>query len=127
MRIILIDDQKEVLSALQVSLKRHYPDSTFVQAGDLSQMWQAIERECPDLLIVDWGMRGLHEPESPSSTDGENPLQAIRRRCPNLGIIVLDSSPEIETLAINWGADSFVCKADPPETLLMKIRAWQQF
>jgi DNA-binding NarL/FixJ family response regulator len=122
---MLVDDQKKVLSALHVSLQQQCPDWTFIEIGDLSQMWQAIKRKCPDLLVVDWGMRGLHAKETPDLQDGENPLQVIRRRCPAVGIIVLASSPEVEACALNSGANAFVSKVDPPETLLIKIREWQ--
>lgn len=123
MRVILVDKQKDVISALQFVLWTHYRDWEFFPASGLPELFQILALSCPDLLIIDWGMQSLYERNPFPQISGENLFAAINTCCPGLYTIVLDINPETERLAMQLGANAFVCKADPPETLHLAIQA----
>jgi DNA-binding NarL/FixJ family response regulator len=125
MRIIVADDQIEVRAALQLALQHHHPGWACIEITSLEGLLREIEQGCPDLLIVDWGMRGMLERDALPNVHWENVLAAIRRRCPYLGIIVMDTLPDTRTAALRAGASAFICKADPPEMLLETLRAME--
>ena len=126
MRILLADDQKDVRMALCISIQRHHPDWHLMAAASLEDLLRAVEFGCPDLLIVNWGMRSWFDADPLPHIRWENVLAAIRRHCSRLGILVLDSSPETEPLALRAGANAFICKTDLPEALYNILEAWKK-
>jgi DNA-binding NarL/FixJ family response regulator len=42
-----------------------------------------------------------------------------------LAEIVLSSRPQVQEAAFKAGARAFVCKSDPPESLVKAINKWQ--
>ena len=123
MHVVLADKQKDVVSALQFVLRMHHRDWEFFPATRLPELFQILALGCPDLLIIDWGMQALYERNPFPQVCGRNLFAAIHTCCSGLYTIVLDLNPETERLAMRWGANAFVCKADPPETLLLAIQA----
>ncbi|HZW04085.1 MAG TPA: hypothetical protein VFF68_09175 [Anaerolineaceae bacterium] len=122
MRVLLVDDHKEVLAALRVALEHHFPGWTFVEIGSLSALIAEIGQARCNLLILDWGMCGVAEKGSLPQQLWQTILAAIHHAAPDLGILVLDSTPDTSDLAIAAGAQAFVCKTDPPETLFLALR-----
>jgi DNA-binding NarL/FixJ family response regulator len=112
MRILLADDQPKVRFALRTLLERKLGFEIVGEAGDFREMWQQVKVSCPDLLLLDWELPG------PKVLDLMSALHAI---CPDLQVIVLSGHPEMRQAAMEAGVDAFVCKCDPPESLLAAI------
>jgi DNA-binding response OmpR family regulator len=88
-------------------------------AGDVAngeELLTVTRETCPDLLLLDWGLPGL--------TD--ELLDRLREECPGVYIIVLSGRPETASLAIDSGADAFVCKCDSAQRLLEAIEGYQK-
>jgi DNA-binding NarL/FixJ family response regulator len=68
----------------------------------------------PHVILLDW--------ES-ANGDATRLISAIHQIEPSPRIIVLSSRSESESRALQAGADIFVNKADPPDSLLGAIRA----
>jgi DNA-binding NarL/FixJ family response regulator len=112
-RILLGDDQPEVLSALRLLLEQEPTLSVVGEAGDHQRLLEQAETLDFDLLIFDW--------ELPNH-QASGLLPALRSRFPNLHVVALSSRPEAREAALLSGADSFVFKGDPPECLLEVVR-----
>jgi DNA-binding NarL/FixJ family response regulator len=87
------------------------------EAVDAEELIAEVETTCPDLVLLDWRLRGR------AVTDL---LHTLRRMCPDLYVIVLSGRPEERQMALAAGADAFVSKVDPPESLLAAIRSVQR-
>ncbi len=112
MRVLVADDKLEVRSALRLLLEQ-LPDVTVVgEATGTDSLLVQASALCPDLVLLDWELRGLHATEL---------LPGLRARCPRLSVIVLSSRPENQRPALANGADAFVSKGDAPEQLLKAV------
>jgi DNA-binding NarL/FixJ family response regulator len=68
----------------------------------------------PDLVLLDWEIAQKRESET---------LMALRKLIPGLKVIALSGNPEVNSLALEAGADAFVCKCDSPDRLLSIVSA----
>lgn len=69
-----------------------------------------------DLVLLDWNLPGIDTPQL---------ITDLRTVAPDIHIIVLSGRPEAAAPALCAGADAFVSKGDPPETLLAALEAIQ--
>jgi len=65
-----------------------------------------------EVVLLDWNLAGAA---------AAGLLPALRRDCPDRGVIVLSGRPEAREAALAAGADTFVSKGNPPEHLLAAI------
>ncbi len=117
MRILLADDRPRVRAALRLLLEQE-PDILIVgEAADAVSLRLALQREMPDLLLLDWELPGLPVGQR---------LQFIRGEQTRPRILALSGRPEARADALNGGADGFVSKGDPPEHVLAAVRACER-
>jgi DNA-binding NarL/FixJ family response regulator len=116
MRILLADPQPNVRFALRALLERQPGVKVAGEASSVDTLLRQIRTRCPHLVLLDGDWR-----------DGAavDVLSALRKACPDLGVVVLSARPETRQLALDAGADGFVCKTDPPEALLAAVRSFQ--
>ncbi len=112
MRVLVADDKLEVRSALRLLLEQLPGVSVVGEATGTDSLLVQASALCPDLVLLDWELRGLHAAEL---------LPGLRARCPRLSVIVLSSRPENRRPALANGADAFVSKGDAPEQLLKAV------
>lgn len=115
-KILLIDDEREMVEMLVMRLSSHGYE--VVTAYDGPSGLSAARREVPDLIVLDvmlpqmGGDRVCRELKSGQET-------AL------IPVIVLTAKQEVgEESYRQWGADDFVIKPGEPEELLSKIRKW---
>jgi len=108
-RIIIADDQPKVRHGLRLLLEREDEVVVLGEAANASELLDLIGTDCPDLLLLDWGLPGML---------GAELMDYLRGICPQINIIALSGRPEVEPVALECGALSFISKADPPENLL---------
>jgi DNA-binding NarL/FixJ family response regulator len=117
MRVLLADDQAWLRSAVRLVLEQE-PDIEVVgEAAEVYVLLSTAEAMRPDLVLLDWELPGV-------STDSGSVrlLGILRHCCPHVTVIVLSGRPEAGALALDAGADYFVSKADPPDSLLSAVR-----
>lgn len=113
MKILLADDDPQLLRALRVTLTAHSYD--IVTAANGAEAVRVAIDQRPDLYMIDLGMPEL---------DGVGVIQALRgwTQAP---ILVLsgrtDSTDKVE--ALDAGADDYMTKPFPVDELLARIRA----
>ena len=112
-RVLVVDDEPQILRALRINLRvRHYEVSV---AADGAQALAEAARHPPDVVILDLGLPDL---------DGVEVIQGLRGWT-SAPIIVLsgraDSTDKVE--ALDAGADDYVTKPFAIDELLARIRA----
>ncbi|MCS6773011.1 MAG: response regulator transcription factor [Anaerolineae bacterium] len=112
-RVLLADDQHKVRSALRLLIEQESAFCVVAEAQAAEDMMQQVIRCKPDILLLDWELPGL-------PADG-NKLSALRALAPHVHVIALSGKPEARHEAQREGADGFVSKAEPPETLLKAL------
>jgi DNA-binding NarL/FixJ family response regulator len=113
MVIIVADDERVVLAAFRFMLERKLKGVRVCCAKQAEQLLDAVERRCPEVVILDWEL------------PGEKPLPLInklRDRCPNSTIIVTSMLPGAESRAIHSGADKVISKGEPPDGLIAYLQ-----
>lgn len=114
MRILLADGQPKVRFALRVLLERQPGLEMTGEAANAEDLLSQAKASCPDLLLLEWELAG---------GAGAELLAALREICPKLAVIALSGRMTARKAALAAGADAFVSKGDPPESLLSAINA----
>jgi DNA-binding NarL/FixJ family response regulator len=114
MRVLLADDHSRVRWVLRTIIRE---EPGWVVVGEVSRAEQCLSRALalrPDLILLEWGLPGQPVDQL---------LSALHRLAVPPRVIILSGRPELRTAALAAGADAFVSKADPPESLLAALRA----
>ncbi|NNC10324.1 response regulator transcription factor [Planctomonas sp. JC2975] len=113
MKIVVADDDRQILGALRIILTARGYD--VVVASDGKQALDRVIDDHPDLVVLDLGMPGL---------DGLAVIEAVRGWS-SVPILVIsgrtDSAEKVE--ALDRGADDYVTKPFATDELLARIRA----
>ena len=113
MRVLVADDDPQILKALRIILTAHgYDVST---ARDGREAIDAAAHDRPDVIVLDLGMPRL---------DGVAVIQAVRGWATTPILVVsgrTDTSGKVD--ALDAGADDYVTKPFATEELLARIRA----
>ena len=116
--ILVIDDSEAVRTALDVLLSLH--GARVLGAQSPAQGLDALGRESVDLVIQDMNFRR----EATSGEEGVSLFHAIRRRFPELPVILLTAWTHLETAVelVKAGASDYVAKPWDDARLLTTIR-----
>lgn len=114
MRILLADDQAEVLLALRMLLEQEPGLRVIGEATEADGLLAQTRMTQPDLVMIDWELPNLQESKLVSN---------LRALCPHLKVIALSGRPEARQEALMTGVDAFISKGDPPEGVLSTLRA----
>jgi DNA-binding NarL/FixJ family response regulator len=112
MRVIIADDEPKVRSALRLLLEQEPELAVVGEAGARGTVLALAGKALPDLVLVDWELPG---------GSAESLLAGLRRLNPRMLVLVMSGRPEVRKAALAAGANCFVCKGDPPETVLKAI------
>jgi len=112
-RILVVDDEPQILRALRINLlARQYE---VVTARDGTEALRLVSAERPDLVVLDLGLPDV---------DGVEVIRKLRSWSP-VPIVVLsgraDSKEKVD--ALDAGADDYVTKPFSVEELLARVRA----
>lgn len=122
-KILVVDDDKEILFSLSKLLE--YDGFEVVQARDGLEALEQLEKQKPDLILLDIMMPKL---------DGISALMKIRESN-HLPVIVLSakSQDSDKVYGLTMGADDYICKPYNPaelsarvKALLRRFRAWNE-
>jgi two-component system KDP operon response regulator KdpE len=113
MRIVVADDDPQMLSALRIILSAHGYDVTLARNG--TEALAAVVATHPDLVVLDLGMPQLSGQEVIEAIRGWNtvPILVVSGRT--------DSADKVG--ALDAGADDYVIKPFAADELLARIRA----
>ncbi len=114
-RIVIADDHAIMRDGLSAMLDNEGELDVVATASDGREAIEAVDREDPDLLLIDLSM---------PRTDGARAISIIKRRHPDVRIVVLTFHKEDAHIhsALQAGADGYVLKDDGRGELLTAIR-----
>jgi len=112
-KIVVVDDEQSVLMTLKALLERH-GHSVHV-ANTAAAGLALVEREKPDLVLLDLGL---------PDQDGLETLAGMKERFPRLPVIILTGQDSLNNAiqCIKLGAFHFISKPHAVEELLSLIR-----
>src|SRR5258706_8086781 len=111
-RILVVDDEIEIMRALQRSLMAHGFEVFTTASGE--EALEAIAHHRPDLMLLDLGLPGM---------SGLEVCKRVRAQS-NLPIIVLSvkDTERDKVMALDLGADDYVSKPFSMNEVLARIR-----
>ncbi|WP_132993777.1 response regulator [Gordonia zhaorongruii] len=113
MRLLLIEDDPQIVEALQMSLERLDYDVSTIDTGTSADLHSLVERV--DAVVLDIGL---------PDTDGFSVCRSIRARSAIPVIMLTARSDEIDMVAgLEAGADDYVVKPVSPRVLDARIKA----
>lgn len=114
-RVVLVDDQALTRAGLRMLCETTDDIHIVAEADHGHKAVQAVERESPDLVLMDLRMPGM---------DGITAAARIRSSRPGVRILILTTFDDDDHLfpALSAGADGFLVKDAAPEDVLDGIR-----
>jgi two-component system phosphate regulon response regulator OmpR len=112
-RLLIVDDDTSVRAMLREYLHEH--GYAVAEAAGGAQMREALERELPDLVLLDLRMPG---------EDGLTLARYLRERY-DVGIIMVTASGDVvdRVVGLEVGADGYVAKPFDPRELLARLKS----
>ncbi len=111
-RVLVVDDEKQLLRALAINLKARDYDVDLAQTGE--QALDLAARRHPDVVVLDLGLPGI---------DGVEVIRGIRGWS-QVPIVVLSArdAESAKVAALDAGADDYVTKPFGMDELLARLR-----
>jgi two-component system KDP operon response regulator KdpE len=115
MKILVIDDAPEVIEAVTVSFSLQWRETEVIGAADGEDGLDQVERERPDLVLLDIAMPGL---------DGYETLRRLREFS-DVPVIMLTARDGVldKVKGLELGADDYVTKPFDHLELLARVKA----
>jgi two-component system response regulator VicR len=113
-RILVIDDDEDVLEILRIALSDEGFDVIFTNTGEAIT---AIDNSCPDLILLDVSLSG-------SSTMGAEMCVKLKQRhiSKHMPLIMVSEGSNLEGLAKDCDADLFISKPFDIFQLLVHVK-----
>ncbi len=112
MRIIVADSQPRTRTGLRRLLEREPGLAVVGEAGDAPELLALLQAGCPDLILLGWDLPG----QAPRDL-----VSTARVTCFGLRIVVLGAQPGDRQAAVGAGADAFIDKDGPLDSLLAAV------
>jgi two-component system KDP operon response regulator KdpE len=115
MRILVADDEPDVVESVRLGFALQWREVDVLGAGDGDQALDAVERESPDIVLLDIGLPGR---------DGFDVLRELREfsDVPVVMLTARDDSMD-KVKALELGADDYVTKPFNHLELMARVRA----
>jgi len=113
-RVLVVDDDPTVSDVVRRYLEQDGCQVRLV--GDGLAALAAVDRETPDIVILDLMMPGI---------DGLEVCRRLRRRSPELPVVMLTALGEESdrVMGLEVGADDYVTKPFSPRELVLRVRS----
>ncbi|HET7055655.1 MAG TPA: response regulator transcription factor [Thermomicrobiales bacterium] len=115
MKILLVDDATEVVEAVRLGMMLQWREVEILDAGSGDAALDLVEREAPDLVLLDIGLPGM---------DGYEVLREIRAFS-DVPVIMLTAQDTTmsKIKGLELGADDYITKPFDHLELLARIKA----
>jgi len=114
MRVLIVESLPHVRAALRFLLSRQSDIQCVGSIGAESDLAAKLAIIAADVIVIDWAL-----PQHMAA----HLLSVIRQLPSQPRTVVLGSRPHAEQAALAAGADAFVNKNDPPDTVLRMVRS----
>jgi DNA-binding response OmpR family regulator len=115
MKILIIEDDMEVIETVSLSFRVGWPDTDLISTRLGQEGIDIVSTENPDMIILDLGLPDI---------SGFEVLQSIRKTStvPIIVLTVRDEESDV-VKALDWGADEYIAKPFRQMELLARIKA----
>ena len=115
MKVLVIDDDPSIAQVITICFEMRWPQSTVVSAVDGNEGVSMVEKESPDVVILDIGLPGI---------DGFEVCREIRRfsDVPIVMLTVRDTDTDTAR-SLEMGADDYLSKPFSHIELLSRVQA----
>lgn len=115
-QILSVQSDDESRSSLQATLQHIQDVELIAQASDATEALQKLDDRIIDLVLLDLGL---------SDTNGIDLTKQIRKRHPNVRLLVITASDQPDDIfaAMDAGADGYILKGSIAKALDMSIRS----
>jgi DNA-binding NarL/FixJ family response regulator len=115
LKVLVADDHRLILEAIQLVLEDDEGIEVVGEATDGSQVLPLVGRTSPDVVLLDLSMPKM---------DGLTCLDQLRKRYPDVTVVVLSGQDDPETIrsALARGAKCFIAKLVDPHDLPSALR-----
>jgi two-component system KDP operon response regulator KdpE len=115
MKVLVIDDDPEIVEVVSLTFEMRWPDSIIVSAPDGDSGIEMVDTESPSLVILDVGL---------PDTDGYSVCQEIRRfsDVPIIMLTVRNKEADI-VKGLQVGADDYVAKPFRPIEFMARAQS----
>lgn len=115
MKILVVDDAPDVVEAIRISLRLNWRETEVLEAGTGAEALDRIERDIPDLVLLDIGL---------PDADGFCVLSRVREFSDVPVIVLTARDGTMDAVkGLELGADDYVTKPFNHLELLARIRA----
>ena len=115
MKILIVDDDSDVVEAISLSFGLQWPDARIVEANNGRAAISAIPKEAPDVVLLDIALPDI---------DGFEVLKRIRERSDVPVLMISARGDEIDKVrGLELGADDYVTKPFGYLELSARIKA----
>jgi CheY-like chemotaxis protein len=105
MRVLVIDDEPDVLEIVRLTFNLRWPDADVLSAGNGETGLELVEQETPDIVILDIGLPDL---------DGYQVLRRIRTFSDVPVVMLSARHEEVDKVkGLELGADDYVTSRSP--------------
>src|SRR4051812_37754289 len=88
-KVLIVDDSKLARMAIVKALKSCYPDGVYVEAGSAKDALSAMQRDTPDIALVDFNM---------PAQDGLRLVADLRNLSPQMPIAIVSANHQQEVI-----------------------------
>jgi len=115
MKILLIEDSPEIVNGVTLTFKLRWQDATVIAFDEGARGIKAVERESPDIVILDINLPDIN---------GFEVLERIRSFSDVPIIVLTVRNSEVDELrGLEMGADDYIVKPFSPNKLLTRVEA----
>ena len=115
MKVVIIEDQAEIVEAVSMCFELRWPDTTVLSTGEGNKGLELIEAEFPDVVILDLGLPDI---------DGFELLRQVRRFFDMPIIILTIRNQKIDIVkGLELGADDYITKPFDHIEFLARVKA----
>ena len=112
MRVLVADSDPRVCTALNMLLKFEPELAIVGESKDASTLLAQVKALEPDLVLLDWELPG----NSITAL-----IESLKQTGTHCQVVILSRRPEAAQAARTVGADAFVSKTDPADSLLQTL------
>lgn len=115
MKVLLIEDDREIIEAISLAFQIRWPEAKLVPTRLGQKGVELVESEAPDIVILDLGLPDI---------SGFEVLRQIRRFSSVPTVILTVRSDEADIVkGLEWGADDYIIKPFRQLELLARVKA----
>ena len=115
MKVVIIDDQAEIVESVSMCFELRWPDTTVLSTGEGNKGLELIEAELPDVVILDLELPDI---------DGFEVLRQIRLSFDMPIIIVTVRNQKMDIVkGLELGADDYITKPFDHIEFLARVKA----